>query len=195
VVRRDTAAWLDVAVVARAAEGGEASIAASRAMEGRLRALRATAQPLMGSAIRAPRSARFVHGATAVVLYARHLAPGEALRMLDPPLRGEVAEAGRLVAASARRTAALLAGEEPGAEPSPAASVALRRIRASLRGAAATPHGPATPPVWLGWLERLDEALQDLAAAAEEGRGGGRDARVAGAIADASASRTAPSSA
>jgi uncharacterized membrane protein YccC len=163
-VLRATAAWLDAAVVARASGTGGAPLDAARAMEERLRALRAVARPLVGSAVRAPRTSRLVHAATAVVLYARHLAPGEALARFDAPARSALAEAGASAAGSARRIAAALEGGPPpaGGLHRPATE-ALARARASLRGEAAVRRGPRTPPVWLHGLERLDASLQDLA--------------------------------
>jgi uncharacterized membrane protein YccC len=168
-VLRAVAAWLNAAVVARAAGRGGAPLDAARAMEDRLRALRAAARPLIGSRIASPRAAHLVHAATAVVLYARHLAPGEALERLDPAARGQVAEAGRRLTTRARWVAAILAGDPApeGPDPGPAAEPIAHAV-ASLRGDAARRRGPATPPVWLAWLARLDETLGDLAALASE---------------------------
>jgi len=164
-VLRAVAAWLDAAVVARAAGRGGAPLDAARAMEDRLRALRAAARPLIGSRIASPRAAHLVHATTAVVLYARHLAPGEALERLDPAAREEVAEAGRRLTTRARRVAAILAGDPAPEGPDPGgAAEPIAHAAASLQGDAARPRGPATPPVWLAWLARLDEALGDLAA-------------------------------
>ena len=114
-----------------------------------------------------PRAAHLAHAATAVVLNARHLAPGEALSRMEPPTRADVAEAGRRLAAAARRTAAVLAGDaaDSGGPDLGPASEPIARASASLRGPAAERLGPATPPVWLHWLERLDAALRDLEAA------------------------------
>ena len=168
-VLRAAAGWIDLAVIARATGGAsDAPLDAARAMEDRLRALRATARPLAGGTIRSPRAAHLVHAATALVLHARHLAPGEALARLDATGRADVAEAGRRLARSARRTAAIFAGEAvdgPAADRGPAADP-IGRVVASLRGQAAIRHGPTSPPVWLHWLERIDEALRDLAAVA-----------------------------
>jgi hypothetical protein len=108
---------------------------------------------------------------TAVVLYARHLAPGEALARLDPAARAQVGEAGRRLAAEARRIAAALEGDPaggPAEDPGPAAEPIARAL-AGLGGDALRRRGPATPPVWLGWLARLDEALGDLAVLASDG--------------------------
>lgn len=170
-VLNGAAEWIDAAVVSRASGMGQPPIDASRAMEGRLRALRATAQPLLGS-IRAPRSARLVHGATAVVLYARHLAPGEALARFGSEGRGEIAEAGRRLAAVAQWVAAMLLNDPAvsRSEPPPP-DEPIERARASLVADAAVRSGPTTPLVWLYWMERLDESLRDLVAFVQESRG------------------------
>jgi hypothetical protein len=125
---------------------------------------------MTGGTVASPRAAHLAHAATAVVLHARHLAPGEAIARMDPrpAPRSRRPGAGSPPARGGPRrgSPATRRGGRPGiAAPRPSPSRGL----GSLRGAAAERRGPATPPVWLHWLERLDEALRVLSAIAGPG--------------------------
>lgn len=159
-------AHLEAAVVRRSKEADPAHLLDStRALDTSLRDLRTAASPLTGRLVRfAPGIARMVHSVSVLVFSARHLVPGRGFLDGREELRELIREAGIRLAHNARTLArSLERGEAPEIVP---ASTLIEKARRSLVGEETVRRGPASPAVMLHWLERVDDALNLLAATA-----------------------------
>ncbi|PTL79342.1 hypothetical protein DAT35_34640 [Vitiosangium sp. GDMCC 1.1324] len=155
--------YLEEAVVKRSEESDPARLMDSaRALDARLRELRTAARPLTGPMVRfAPRTERTVHTVSELVVFVRHLALGKAVLHVHEAVREMLREAGTRLANNARALAQTLDAEEfPTLE---SASPLLERARNSLVGEETLRRGPASPPILLHWLARVDDTLHVLA--------------------------------
>lgn len=156
-------AYLQDLVVSRS-QGSDTShlLDSTRNLDARLRDLRTTAGPLIGRRVRlAPRTARMVHSMSALVLFARHLSLGKASMEASGEVRARMREAAEQLAGNSRALArALERNEAPTLTP---ATTLLAEARRLLTGEEAIPRGPASPPVLLHWLARVDDTLNLLA--------------------------------
>ncbi|WNG49736.1 FUSC family protein [Archangium minus] len=157
--------YLEEAVVNRSPESDPARlIDAARTLDARLRELRTVARPLTGSFVRlAPRTARTVHSVSELVVFVRHLALGKGVLQVHEEVRELIREAGTKLASNARTLAQTLDQEEKPTLESAAAL--LEKARRALVGEETVRRGPASPPIFLHWLARVDDTLNVLAKA------------------------------
>lgn len=149
--------------LARPGDADEARLLdAMRALDAKLRELRARGRPLTGRLVRfAPRTAREVHAVSVLVLFARHLALGRGSMVVNEAARERMREAAGLLAGNARALSrALERGEAP---VLPSALPLLAEARRALTEEESVPRGPASAPVMLHWLARVDDTLSLLA--------------------------------
>ncbi|MBM7118396.1 FUSC family protein [Archangium primigenium] len=158
-----TSDYLEEAVVNRTRDTEPARLLDSaRVLDARLRELRTTAQPLMGGLGRfSPRAVRTLHAVSELVLSVRHLELGRGLLELNDTSRRLLREAGLQLAHNTRALAESI-GREDVPPVAPAAAL-LARARSALVGPETLRRGPASPPILLHWLGRVDEALALLA--------------------------------
>ncbi|MFY0524955.1 FUSC family protein [Archangium gephyra] len=155
--------YLEEAVVNRSRDSDPARlIDVSRTLDARLRDLRTAARPLTGRFVRfAPRTARTVHSISELVLFVRHLALGKGVPEVNEEAREMIRQAGARLASNARALEqALERKEAPTLEP---ATALLEKARTSLVGEETVRKGPASPPILLHWLARVDDTLNLLA--------------------------------
>ncbi|WP_375771615.1 FUSC family protein [Archangium gephyra] len=163
--------YLEEAVVNRSKESDPARlIDAARTLDARLRDLRTAARPLNGRLVRfAPRTARTVHAVSELVLFVRHLALGKGVPEVNEAAREWIRQAGVRLASNARALErALERKEAPLLEP---AMPLLEKARQSLAGEETVRRGPASPPILLHWLARVDDTLNLIARTASAFRG------------------------
>jgi hypothetical protein len=161
-VLRAFARYLDASVTQRARGAKVSLLGAARAQDAALGELRDRAEPFLRAMLpTSRRAAGLVHAATSLVFFARHLAPDGALTELCPDERAAVAEAGaRLTAAAEAMAQALEEGLTVPAMPPATPLIALAAAGVARRGLER--RGPSSAPVWLYWLEQVDEALSDV---------------------------------
>ena len=163
--------YLEEAVVNRSKDSDpDRLIDTARTLDARLRDLRTAARPLNGRLVRfAPRTARTVHSVSELVLFVRHLALGKGVLQVNGEARELIREAGARLASNARAIEqALERKEAPSLEP---AAPLLEKARKSLAGEETVRRGPASPPILLHWLARVDDTLQLIARTAGAFRG------------------------
>jgi uncharacterized membrane protein YccC len=155
--------YLDEAVVNRAKESDpEKLIDSARVLDARLRDLRTAARPLTGPFVRfAPRTARTVHSVSELVVFVRHLALGRGVLQVNGEVRELLRQAGTLLSGNACTLAQALDGEE--LPPLESAAALLHKARTLLVGEETVRRGPASPPVLLHWLARVDDTLNVIA--------------------------------
>lgn len=157
--------YIEEAVVNRSKDSDPARlIDSARILDARLRELRTVARPLTGSFVRlAPRTARTVHSVSELVVFVRHLALGKGVLQVHEEVRELIREAGARLASNARTLAQTLdQDEKPTLE---SAAALLEKARRALVGEETVRRGPASPPVFLHWLARVDDTLNVLAKA------------------------------
>jgi len=156
--------YLEEAVVNRTRETDQARLLDSaRVLDARLRELRTAARPLFTGQLGrfSPRAVRTVHAVSELVLSVRHLEMGRGLLGLNGTSRELLREAGLQLANNTRTLADSIGGEEvPRVAP---ASALLDQAQRSLVGDETLRRGPASPPILLHWLARVDDALALLA--------------------------------
>ncbi|WP_257454559.1 FUSC family protein [Archangium lipolyticum] len=155
--------YLEEAVVNRSTDSDPARlIDSARTLDARLRDLRTAARPLTGPFVRfAPGTARRVHSVSELAVFVRHLAMGKGVLQVHEEVRGLIREAGARLAGNARALAQSLGEDEQPALES--AAGLLAKARSSLVGEETLRKGPASPPVLLHWLARVDDTLNVLA--------------------------------
>ena len=165
-------AYLEEAVVNRSPDTDPTRLLMlARVLDLRLRDLRTAARPLNGRLLRfAPRTARTVHSVSELVLFVRHLAMGRGMLYMNGSALELTREAGLRLVHNARALALALEQDGPPAlEP---AAALLEKAQNSLSGEETVRRGPASPPIFLHWLTRVDDTLSLLAkCAAFQGRG------------------------
>jgi uncharacterized membrane protein YccC len=155
--------YLDEAVVNRSTESDPARlIDSARELDARLRDLRTAARPLTGPFVRfAPRTARTVHSVSELVVFVRHLALGKGVLQVNGEVRELIRQAGALLSGNACTLAQALDGQElPRLE---SAAALLHKARTLLVGEETVRRGPASPPILLHWLARVDDTLNVIA--------------------------------
>jgi uncharacterized membrane protein YgaE (UPF0421/DUF939 family) len=157
--------YLEEAVVNRTPETNPRQLLDSaRVLDARLRDLRTAATPLFGGLGRfSPRAVRTVVAVSELVLSVRHLEMGRGLLSLHGDARERFRAAGRQLAENTRALADGLGAEEPPRHTS--SSGLLDAAQCSLVGEETRRRGPASPPIVLYWLRRVDESLAQLAQA------------------------------
>ena len=117
----------------------------------------------------APRTARTVHSVSELVLFVRHLALGKGVLQVNGETRDLIREAGARLASNARALErALEQKEAPTLEP---AAPLLEKAREITRRRGDRRRGPASPPILLHWLARVDDTLNLIARTAGAFRG------------------------
>lgn len=155
--------YLDEAVVNRSPDSDPVRlIDSARVLDARLRDLRTAARPLTGPFVRfAPRTGRMVHSVSELVVFVRHLALGKGVLHVNGEVRELIRQAGALLSANACTLAQALDGKElPRLE---SAATLLHEARTLLQGEETVRRGPASPPILLHWLARVDDTLNVIA--------------------------------
>ncbi|MFL5358422.1 FUSC family protein [Archangium sp.] len=155
--------YLEEAVVNRSTDSDPARlIDSARVLDARLRDLRTAARPLTGPFVRfAPRTARTVHSVSELVVFVRHLALGKGVLQVNGEVRELIRQAGALLSGNACTLAQALDGEE--LPPLESAATLLHKARTLLVGEETVRRGPASPPILLHWLARVDDTLNVIA--------------------------------